>query len=275
MVKPGWYDKEAEKHLSDLSGWKKKEFVFGQVHFQGNPREISLALHSSVLLQFLKSVKSTGLYPFYLQSISNKLWSFVCVFLPRNLGSARCLEKQSQKFIPALQWDTTVVVRPNFSVRCPKARNLGTSGLCRVGNKGHQSKEQKGNGELEKEQLWITCWLRKWWARPKWTPLPLIPSCMRLGSKHLFLTILINLCPKCFVNKYICGWALLLTSSPPASASSSQSIPWCSPIKYVPLSPPRSHFGTAELPRRQFSICLGRQSGVCVRVGTKSQGALS
>lgn len=75
----------------------------------------------------------------------------------------------------------------------------------RAGNKGHQSKEKKENGELEEGQLWITCWHRKWQARPEWTSLSLASSTMRLGNKHLILTTIINSCPKFFVNHYICG----------------------------------------------------------------------
>lgn len=91
------------------------------------------------------------------------------------------------------------------------------------------------------------------------------PSCMRLGNKFLFLTTLINLCPKFFVDHYICGLQpclLLDSSSPPASVSSSQSIPQCSPIKYVPLSPPISHSSMAELPRRCFSSWGGKVGSV-------------
>lgn len=44
--------------------------------------------------------------------------------------------------------DTASVVRPNLGFCCPKARNSGTSGFYGAGNKGHQSKEKKGDGEL-------------------------------------------------------------------------------------------------------------------------------
>lgn len=52
---------------------------------------------------------------------------------------------ESQEFIPALQGDTTAVVRPTLAVCCPKERNLGTIGFYRTGNKPKRGKGM-GNG---------------------------------------------------------------------------------------------------------------------------------